>query len=193
MGRWEPDARGRLAKAAFELFDENGFDNTTVADIAAAAGVTERTFFRHFADKPDVLFSGSEAMTQEIVDAMLAAPAELTPVELAETGVAAAGNLFGDTPEFSRRRSRVVSSSFELRERELAKLANMGRTIAATLCSRGTDETTATLTGEVAVAVFRVAFERWVAAGEGITFAALAHQEFSGLRRLVAEPDAVSS
>ena len=60
MGRWEPDARGRLAKAAMELYAEQGFEQTTVAEIAARAGLTERTFFRHFADKREVLFYGME-------------------------------------------------------------------------------------------------------------------------------------
>jgi hypothetical protein len=56
MGRWEPNVRGRLARAALVLSAEKGYDNTTVAEIAASAGVTERTFYRYFADKADALF-----------------------------------------------------------------------------------------------------------------------------------------
>ena len=62
MGRWEPDARGRLVKAAMELYGERGFEQTTVAEIAERAGLTERTFFRHFADKREVLFAGAGAL-----------------------------------------------------------------------------------------------------------------------------------
>ena len=67
MGRWEPDARGRLAKAALELYSEQGFDQTTVEDIARRAGLTERTFFRHFSDKREVLFSGASALETQLL------------------------------------------------------------------------------------------------------------------------------
>src|ERR1700744_173372 len=78
MSRWEPNARGRLEQAAAELFAERGFDETTVADIAARAGLTERTFFRHFADKREVLFSGQELFTSAVVTAVAAAPGTAT-------------------------------------------------------------------------------------------------------------------
>src|SRR5271156_2566111 len=81
MGRWEPDARGRLMKAAMELYSERGFDQTTVAEIAARAGLTERTFFRHFADKREVLFGGGKALQTLIVDGIIAASAEATPLD----------------------------------------------------------------------------------------------------------------
>ena len=73
MGRWEPDARGRLMQAALELYGERGFEQTTVAEIAQRAGLTERTFFRHFADKREVLFSG------EVDDLVLSALADARP------------------------------------------------------------------------------------------------------------------
>ena len=74
MGRWEPGARGRLARVALELYAERGFEQTTVEDIAERAGVTERTFFRHFADKREVLFDGS-AVLQQLGGDVGAAPA----------------------------------------------------------------------------------------------------------------------
>ena len=79
MGRWEPDSRGRLQEAALALFSEHGFDQTTAAEIAARAGLTERTFFRHFADKREVLFGGSEVLQERIVSDVAAAPASMGP------------------------------------------------------------------------------------------------------------------
>ena len=93
MSRWEPDARGRLEQAAAELFAERGFDQTTVADIAVRAGLTERTFFRHFADKREVLFSGQDVFQEQFVTAVAGAPATATPLEAVAAGLAAAGNL----------------------------------------------------------------------------------------------------
>src|SRR6516162_6467851 len=82
MGRWEPDARGRLAKAAMVLYAEQGFERTTVAEIAARAGLTERTFFRHFADKREVLFYGMERLRGLLARAVADAPASAAPMEL---------------------------------------------------------------------------------------------------------------
>ena len=81
MGRWQPDARGRLEKAAMELYVERGFDETTVAEIAKRAGLTERTFFRHFADKREVLFAGAAMLQDLFVEAVGDAPADLPPVD----------------------------------------------------------------------------------------------------------------
>src|SRR5580704_12167717 len=93
MGRWEPDARGRLAQAALELYSERGFEQTTVAEIAEQAGLTERTFFRHFADKREVLFAGAGRLQQHVVDAVANAPRSAAPIAAAATGVEAAGAL----------------------------------------------------------------------------------------------------
>src|SRR5277367_6544952 len=107
MGRWEPDARGRLAKAAMELYAEHGFDQTTVAEIAARAGLTERTFFRHFTDKREVLFSGAQALQELLVSAVVTAPARATPLEMVTLALEAAGNLFNDRRGFSVQRQRI--------------------------------------------------------------------------------------
>src|SRR5437588_7440315 len=90
MSRWEPNARGRLEQAALELYGERGFEQTTVVEIAARAGLTERTFFRHFADKREVLFAGSTAMRDLIVKAVAAAPASATPIDAIAAGLDAA-------------------------------------------------------------------------------------------------------
>src|ERR1700735_4545978 len=93
VGRWEPDARGRLSVAAMELYTERGFEQTTVAEIAERAGLAERTFFRHFADKREVLFSGAAELQELFVGAVLDAPADLPPVDAAIAGVVAGGVL----------------------------------------------------------------------------------------------------
>src|ERR1700728_2373409 len=91
MSRWEPNARGRLEQAAMELYGERGFEQTTVAEIAARAGLTERTFFRHFADKREVLFAGADALRELLVDTVAKAPASATPIDAAAAGLQAAG------------------------------------------------------------------------------------------------------
>src|SRR5690348_12522048 len=94
MTRWKPDAPGRLAKAAITLFEEQGYDATTVAEIAERAGLTKRTFFRHFADKREVLFGGSDELAQCWVDAVAAAPANATPLAMVTAGFDAVAELF---------------------------------------------------------------------------------------------------
>jgi AcrR family transcriptional regulator len=160
--RWQPDSRGRLGLAALDLFSEQGFDETTVAQIAQRAGLTERTFFRLFTDKRDVLFSGAEALQDLLVDAVRNAPATASPIEAALLALDGAAALLDERREFARRRHAIIAASGELRERELIKLASLSAAIAAALREKGVLEPTASLTGEVAITVFKVGFERWV-------------------------------
>ena len=147
-----------------ELFAERGFESTTVAEIAERAGLTERTFFRHFADKREVLFSGASAFQDAIVSAVGEAPEAATPLEAARAGLdAAAAQL--PAREFARTRQVIITANPELQERELIKLATVSSALAEKLRDRGVEEPTASLTAELAVAVFRIAFERWVADG----------------------------
>ena len=162
MGRWEPDARGRLAKAAMELYAEQGFEQTTVAEIAARAGLTERTFFRHFADKREVLFYGMERLRDLLARAVADAPASATAMEAVGAAFQAAAALLQENPERVRLRDAIVSANAELRERELIKLAVMASAVAGALRDRGIPEPSASLAAETGVAVFKVAFARWV-------------------------------
>jgi AcrR family transcriptional regulator len=162
MGRWAPDARGRLAKAAMELYAEQGFEQTTVAEIAARAGLAERTFFRHFADKREVLFYGMEMMRGLLVQAVADAPASATAMEAVGAAFQAAGAVLQENPERVRLRDAIVSANAELRERELTKLAALASAVAGALRDRGVPEPAASLTAETGVAVFKVAFARWV-------------------------------
>ena len=162
MGRWEPDARGRLAKAAMTLYAEQGFEQTTVAEIAARAGLTERTFFRHFADKREVLFYGMEMMRDLLVHAVADAPDSATAIDAVGTAFEAAGAMLQENPERVRLRDAIVSSNAELRERELIKLAAFASAVAGALRDRGIPEPAASVAAETGAAVFKVAFARWV-------------------------------
>jgi AcrR family transcriptional regulator len=146
-----------------ELYGERGFDQTTVAEIAERAGLTERTFFRHFADKREVLFGGADALQQLFVDEVADAPPALAPIDAVAAALDAAGDFFQDRREFARQRQRVIDANSELQERELIKLASLSAAIAATLRRRGVGEPAASLTAEAGIAVFKIAFERWVA------------------------------
>lgn len=162
MGRWEPNARGRLAKAAMELYAEQGFDQTTVAEIAARAGLTERTFFRHFTDKREVLFYGMEMLRDLLTRAVADAPGSATAMDAVSAAFEAAGAMLQENPERARLRDSIVSANADLRERELIKLAALGSAVADALRDRGTPEPTASLAAETGVAVFKVAFARWI-------------------------------
>jgi AcrR family transcriptional regulator len=162
MGRWEPNARGRLAQAALRLYAEQGFDQTTVAEIARLAGLTERTFFRHFADKREVLFYGSEMARDLLARAVADSPASATPMEAVGAAIQAVGAALAENPERVRLRDAVVSANAELRERELIKLAAFASAMAGALRERGTAEPAASLAAETGIAVFKAAFARWI-------------------------------
>jgi AcrR family transcriptional regulator len=187
MSRWQPDAAGRLQQAAFELYAERGYEETTVAEIAERAGLTERTFFRHFADKREVLFRGSGELQKLMVDAVDAAPPSATPIEAITVGLAAAGAIF-DAPRrpYSLQRQSVIDANPELQERELVKLASLAAALADALRRRGVQDPAAGLTAEAGVAVFRVAFEHWVRDASDRDFARFVHEGIAELRTVVA-------
>jgi AcrR family transcriptional regulator len=162
MGRWEPNARGRLMQAAFALYGERGFEQTTVAGIAERAGLTERTFFRHFADKREVLFAGAQALQELLVSTVAEAPASLAPIDAAAAGLEAVGVFIQEGGDLARERQAIIASSTELQERELIKLASLADALAEALRRRGVEDPAASLTAEAGIAVFKVAFERYV-------------------------------
>src|SRR5271170_1133615 len=130
MVRWEPDSRARLVQAAMVLYGEQGFDRTTVAEIAERAGLTERTFFRHFADKREVLFFGAQALQELLVNTVVNAPASATALEAVTQALEAAGAMFAERRDFSVQRQRIINGSAELQERELIKLSTLAAALA---------------------------------------------------------------
>jgi AcrR family transcriptional regulator len=185
MGRWLPDAQGRLGKAAMELYAERGFEQTTVAEIAARAGLTERTFFRHFADKREVLFAGGDALKEIMVAAVAAAPDSCAPFDAVAAGLDAGAAVLQDSGEFPRRRQAIIVANPELQERELIKLAGYAVAIAQALRERGVGDPTASLSAEAGIAVFRVAFERWTTGTEQQGLAQLLHESLAALKTVV--------
>jgi AcrR family transcriptional regulator len=163
--RWAPDARGRLQQAAFELYGERGYENTTVAEIAEHAGLTKRTFFRYFADKREVLFSGAQALQKTFVAAVVEAPESATALEAMAAALDAAAVGFEERREFAAQRQRIVNANPELQERERSKLASLAAAVAEAMRARGVAEPAATLVADAGITVFRAAFEAWVQAG----------------------------
>ena len=186
MSRWEPDGRGRLEQAALALYTERGFDNTTVAEIAQRAGVTERTFFRHFADKREVLFAGAGALQNLLVSTVANAPASLAPIDAAAAGLEAAGAFFQEYRPAVRQRAAIIAATPELRERELIKLATLSAALADAFRRRGLGDPAASLTAEVATAVFRIAFDRWIEDTNDRDFAQLVRESLDQLKAVSA-------
>jgi AcrR family transcriptional regulator len=172
-----------------ELYAERGYDATTVAEIAERAGLTERTFFRHFADKREVLFDGGESFVRTFVGAVADAPASTTAFDAIARGLDAAAALLEDNRgrEFARRRQRIINANTDLQERELIKLASLASAVADTLGERGVARPAAVLSGEVAVAVFKSAFARWLDEKRDRELRALIRETLATLRALDAD------
>src|SRR5439155_3901919 len=147
---------------ALRLYVERGFEQTTVAEIAKEAGLTERTFFRHFADKREVLFSGAGLLEELLVSTVAGMPDSAAPIDAVAGALDAAGARLQERHEYSRQRQTVIAANAELQERELLKLASLASAMAKALRRRGVTDPAAGLTAEAGVAVFKVAFERWI-------------------------------
>jgi AcrR family transcriptional regulator len=163
MARWEPGTAERLQKAALELFATRGYEQTTAAEIAQSVGLTERTFFRHFSDKREVLFQGQELLVQAFVDGIAAAPGDASPLEVVASALRSAAAFFPDERRaHSRTRQSVIDRNPALQERERHKLTALATTVAEALRARGVDEPAATLAAESGATVFGIAFTRWL-------------------------------
>jgi AcrR family transcriptional regulator len=190
VSRWAPDARERLETAALDLFVENGYEETTVAQIADRAGLNRATFFRHFADKREVLFGGEDLLGGLFADAIRGASAAATLTECLRAALAAAGTAM--TPQQrakAAQRVLVVAANTEVQERGLLKHARIARSISTALRARGVDELTARLAAEVGLLAFTVALERWMATDNAAPFALHATAAFSELQTRAVELD----
>ncbi len=163
MPRNREEARKRLQRAALELFAENGFDHTTAAQIAARAGVTERTFFRHFPDKREVLFDGQNILGAALSDAIGKTPPELPSMQALRRAFASVTAMLEQNRQFSEPRQRIISATPALQEREVAKHAALIRVMAEALQRRGIEKHRADLAAQAGFAVLGYAFDSWVA------------------------------
>ncbi|MFB9685957.1 TetR/AcrR family transcriptional regulator [Amycolatopsis plumensis] len=170
MARWEPNAPERLSRAALELFEERGYENTTVIDIAARAGLTKSTFFRHFQDKREVLFGGSTLaglLADAIADAIADAPETASPLEAVACAMDAVGRAVftAERREFSARRRAVIAAHPELREREALKGVALIEAVTGALRARGVPELSACVAAELGALAMKIGYERWIEVG----------------------------
>lgn len=163
MPRWEPNARARLEAAALELYSERGFDHATVEDIAQRAGVTRRTFFRHFADKREVLFGAGHDEWSIVAAAVQSAPEGAAPLAAVGFGLEALATKLDAEGEAAVRRIRIVRASPELWERQLIKFTVLAEALAGALRARGVGDPAAILAAEAGVTALRVATTQWIA------------------------------
>jgi AcrR family transcriptional regulator len=156
------DARVRLQQAALELFRERGYDRTTAAEIAARAGVTERTFFRHFPDKREVLFDGEAILRAALIASIADAPDDLGPLDTLFRAFRSVQQILEDNRPFSKPRHEVISSTPALHEREMAKTAALADALAAALKARGVEDLRADLAARAGMAAFAHATISWL-------------------------------
>jgi AcrR family transcriptional regulator len=185
MVRWEPGARERLQAAALELFATRGFEQTTAAEIAQSVGLTERTFFRHFSDKREVLFYGQDQFLRTFLDGVDAAPPGASPLEVIASSLHAAATFFpDDRRSYARARQSVIGQNPALQEREQHKLAGVATVVAQALRARGIGEPAATLAAQAGMTVFGIAFAQWIREGETRPLSDIASDVLRELRSL---------
>ncbi|MFJ2158935.1 TetR family transcriptional regulator [Streptomyces sp. NPDC087856] len=162
MPRSGEDARRRLQQAALELYQERGFDQTTTAQIAARAGVNERTFFRHFPDKREVLFAGEADLRAALVQEVADAPDGLQPLDVLLCAFRKAGRILEDNRPFSEPRLEIIARTPALRERDLAKGASLTEALAQALRERDVPARLADLAAQTGWATFHHAAQAWI-------------------------------
>ncbi|WP_405780014.1 TetR/AcrR family transcriptional regulator [Streptomyces sp. NBC_00859] len=162
MGRWEPGARERLVVAAVDLFTEQGYDATTVTQIAERAGVTKSTFFRHFPDKRELLVAGQETLSRLLTEGIAEAPGDAGPLDAVAAGLERASSAMGPVNrEIAPRLKAAVAASAELQERDALKSVSLAAAVTAALIARGIPEPTSALAGELGILAFKRGFAEW--------------------------------
>lgn len=167
MARWEPGARERLVVAAVDLFTEQGYDATTVAQIAERAGVTKSTFFRYFPDKRELLVAGQETLSRMLADGIAEAPASASPLEAVAAGLERASSAMGAmNREHGPRLKAAVAASAELQERDALKSVGLAAAMTTALAARGVPDVAAQLAAELGVLAFKRGYAEWVEAAD---------------------------
>jgi AcrR family transcriptional regulator len=187
MSRWEPNAKGRLEQAALDLYHERGYEQTTVTDIAERARLTERTFFRYFADKREVLFGWQEDLLKTCVAAIETAPKNSTPIEMTMDALEAVVPMFQERHASIRQRQSVIVANPALQERELLKLATLTNAMTEALRKREVADLAASLATNIADLVFKTAYARWVAGSDMQDLSSLIRASFEQLKRIMSD------
>ena len=165
MGRWEPGARERLVMAAVDLFTEQGYDATTVAQIAERAGVTKSTFFRHFPDKRELLVAGQETLSRLLTEGIAEAPGNASPLEAVAAGLERVSSAMGPmNRELGPRLKAAIAASAELQERDALKSVGLAAAMTDALTARGVPDPIAHLASEMGVLAFKRGFSAWLEA-----------------------------
>lgn len=162
MARWEPGARQRIVLAALDLFTEQGYDATTVAQIAERAGITKSTYFRHFPDKRELLAAGQETLSRLLAEGIAEAPAGASPLEAVASGLERASSEMGQmNRELGPRIKAAVAASAELQERAVLKSVGLAAAVRDALVARGVPDPVAHLAAELGVLAFKRGFAEW--------------------------------
>ncbi|NGO71344.1 TetR/AcrR family transcriptional regulator [Streptomyces boncukensis] len=162
MGRWEPGARERLVVAAVDLFTEQGYDATTVTQIAERAGVTKSTFFRHFPDKRELLVAGQETLSRLLTEGIAEAPESAGPLDAVAAGLKRASGALGpENRELAPRVKAAVAASAELQERDALKSVSLAAAMTTALAARGVPDPAAAVAGELGLLAFKRAYTAW--------------------------------
>jgi AcrR family transcriptional regulator len=189
MGRWEPNAEERLQGAAIELFQERGYSDVTVAEIADRAGLTKRTFFNHFTDKREVLFAGAQAFEASVLQYLAEAGDDLDPIDAAVTALTRVGLDLARYGDYAQARRELIASSPDLQERNLIKMKSLTTAIAAALGGRHVPSRIASFAAQSAVAIFNAAYDDW-ADDTTADFSALMRRSLSDLRHAISSAQA---
>jgi AcrR family transcriptional regulator len=184
MARWEPGARERLVVAAVDLFTEQGYDATTVAQIAERAGVTKSTFFRHFHDKRELLVAGQDALSRLLSEGIAEAPPDATPLEAVAAGLERASSAMGAmNRQLGPRLKAAVAASTELQERDALKSVSLASAMATALVSRRVPAPTADLAAEIGLLAFKRGYAEW-SESDSTAELDLAHYALAALNQL---------
>lgn len=168
-----------------ELFEEQGFEDTTAVQIAKRARVTTRTFFRYFSDKQEVLFADEDVFRGVLVRQMheatdVAEPLHTVTRTLAEYDWEGLGSR-----ESLRRREAMIASTPYLQERELIKQHQMAEEFSTALQRHGVEPELAELAAHVGVQVFRIAYRLWLEGGDAADLTAAITKVTSRLATIV--------
>lgn len=170
MARWKPGARERLVLAAVDLFTEQGYDATTVAQIAERAGVTKSTFFRYFPDKHQLLVAGQQTLSRLLAQGIAEAPECATPLEAVAAGLERASSAMGPmNRELAPRLTAAIAANVELQERDALKSVGLAEAMTDALVARGVRENTAHLAAQLGVLAFKQGYAQWLQAHHDAT------------------------